>query len=65
MPRETLFDGPMRMQTTLRKRRAGEAAPYETIETTSWHEPDGTEITDQQRIDALEARQQAAKGDED
>jgi hypothetical protein len=48
---------PFRIATTLEKRREGEDEPYETLTDTSWHEPDGTEITDQQRIDQLEAAQ--------
>ena len=51
---ETL-SGPYRIATRLDKRRAPDAEPYETLTATSWHEQDGTEITDTQRIAQLEA----------
>jgi hypothetical protein len=48
---------PYRIQTRLDKRREREAEPYETIKTSTWYEADGAEITDQERIDQLEAEQ--------
>lgn len=53
-----MIDGitaPYRIATTLQKRRAGETEPYETLTDSTWHEPDGTEITDTDRIAELEA----------
>ena len=42
-------------ETTIAKYRDGEDEPYETVEGTPvWTEPDGTEITDQDRIKRLE-----------
>ena len=49
---------PFRIQTTLEKRREGESEPYEVVSESSWHEADGTEITDPDRIAELEAAQQ-------
>lgn len=48
------ISAPYRVQTTLEKRHEGEEEPYETLTDSSWHEPDGTEITDQRRIQELE-----------
>lgn len=53
-----MFDAltnPYRIATRLDKRREGESEPYETLTSASWHEPDGTEITDEKRIAELEA----------
>lgn len=46
---------PYRIAVTLEKRREGDTTPYETIQSQSWHEPDGTEISDTARIAELEA----------
>lgn len=48
---------PYRVAITLEKRHENEADPYETVTESSWHEPDGSEITDEQRIAELEAAQ--------
>jgi hypothetical protein len=48
---------PYRIQTKLEKRRESDAEPYETLTTSTWYEADGAEITDQERIDQLEAEQ--------
>lgn len=48
---------PYRVAVTIDKRRGGDAEPYATITDTSWHEPDGSEITNEQRIAELEADQ--------
>lgn len=56
---DTILNGPTRIQTRLVKRRVGQTEPYEIIETDSWHEPSGEEITDQQRIAELTTRQLA------
>lgn len=65
MPTDSLLNGPIRLQTTLKKRRVGESEPYATIIEESWHEQDGSEIADQQRIDELNQRQQAAERTDD
>lgn len=46
---------PYRLTSSLEKRREGEDQPYEVINHSWWHEPDGTEITDLDRIAELEA----------
>jgi hypothetical protein len=48
--------GPYRIGSTVAKTRTGEPAPYEVSEEHEWFEPDGTPITDQARIDELEAK---------
>ena len=48
---------PYRIQFTIEKRREGETEPYETVSESSWHEADGTEITDPNRIAELDAAQ--------
>ncbi len=48
---------PYRVATKLEKRREGEPDPYETLTTATWFEADGSEITDTERIAALEAAQ--------
>jgi hypothetical protein len=60
MPVETdVIIRPYKLQTTLKKRREGEDEPYEIITDESWHEPDGTQITDPGRIGELERERMA------
>ena len=53
------FDKPVRIHSKLEKRRADDptAEPYEVIEDVSWHDIDGSEITDE-RAATLEAEHQ-------
>ena len=48
---------PYRITTQLTKRREGDDEPYEVIDHLYWHEADGTEVTDPERIRELEEAQ--------
>lgn len=61
------FGENIRVASKLEKRRqvdidAGITEPYEVINDLSWHNADGTEITDSERFAELETAFQADKG---
>lgn len=55
------IQSPCRIQLTVTKRKADDPA-YRLVEADepTWHEPDGTEITDPERIAELEAARRPA-----
>jgi len=56
---DVLTTGPMKIKTTLVKYNEGETEPFEVLEQVSWHESDGTEVTDPARIAELIAAETA------